>query len=189
MAQVFIHIPKTGGFSIRQHPKVKSYVHHTAKTVRQMHPDFDKAFKFTFVRNPYDRFLSAYMYYYQMTPTHMFWHLEADRLVAQAIKRYTKFQHFVIDFHEFEWRNRIHFLPQYEWLYDGEICLVDYIARFENYKTEWHNICKMCDIGYTPLPKLNTSNHADWSTYYTPYLKNIVYEIFEKDFELFGYDR
>lgn len=153
-----------------------------------MRPDFDTAFKFSFVRHPYDRFLSAYSYYYQMLPNHMFWHLENDRLVAQAIKQYKTFADFVYNFNSFEWRNRIHFLPQYLWLYENDKCLVDYVGRFENYRQEWQTICNLGGIPHTPLPKLNTSNHAAWQTYYTPKLQAAVYEIFEKDFELFGYD-
>lgn len=186
---LFIHIPKTGGYTIRQNPFVRSYVHHTALEVRAMYPLFNQTFKFTFVRNPYDRLVSAYHYYHQMGPEHPFWHLEADRKTATAIKKYPSFQSFVKGLPKFKYRTRIHFLPQWQWVYDGDTLLVDYVGRFEAYEHGWATACLLGNVPYDPLPVLNESKHYHWATYYTDELYSLVYEQYKEDFKRFGYNR
>ena len=63
----YIHIPKTGGTSIARALGAKSdrckYKHATIKGVKRVvGDDFDDYFKFTFVRNPWDRIASWYMF-------------------------------------------------------------------------------------------------------------------------------
>ena len=78
---VFIHIPKTGGSSIetlflgkpqrRWAPEINHYFQHaTAAELRNrlMNRDnFDRYFKFAFVRNPWDRIVSEMKWRYGRT--------------------------------------------------------------------------------------------------------------------------
>ena len=185
---IFIHNPKTGGYTIRKQAGIVSYVHDTALKVKSYVPDYGDCFTFGFVRNPYDRFLSAYMFYKQMGPDHMFWRLEADKLTARAVGEYSTFQNFVKGFSEFKYKNRIHFLPQHHWFYAGDVCLVDYYGFFEKYDDCWRTICGYIDRPYQPLPRLNTSSHTFWQTYYDNVTRAIVYELYEQDFRLFPYN-
>ena len=72
---IFIHIPKTAGTSIEQFIKDndrnpiillgvrngRSMHHFSALEIKSLFPDlFKKYYKFSFVRNPYDRLLSEY---------------------------------------------------------------------------------------------------------------------------------
>jgi Sulfotransferase family len=55
---VFVHVPKTGGTSIREALGMSTSYHYTAREVRQMYPETRGKFSFAFVRNPWDRLVS-----------------------------------------------------------------------------------------------------------------------------------
>lgn len=56
---VFIHIPKTGGTSVRSALGMGARPYHvTAKDMWQKYPDWTSKFSFAFVRNPWDRLVS-----------------------------------------------------------------------------------------------------------------------------------
>ena len=187
MKHLFIHVPKTGGYTIRKHGNVTSYVHHTASELSGMLPDFWDRYRFCMVRNPYDRFLSAYMYYRQMGPSHEFWDMEADRLCAQEVHKYATFEKFVYGFNYFKFKSRIHFRPQVNWTHIGNTQAVDYVGRFEEYDRSWQYICQQIGVPYSVLPVTNACRHSPWRFYYTGNMRRVVQSIFMEDFDAFGY--
>ena len=59
----FIHIPRTGGNSIASTILDGRTAHTPYFVYQRAYPDeFDEFFKFCFVRNPWDRLVSAYFY-------------------------------------------------------------------------------------------------------------------------------
>ena len=52
-------------------------------------------------------------------------------------------------------------------------------------------IVKKTDLNSDSLPKLNTSNHANYKEYYQgdQQLIDLVQEVFAKDFEMLGYSK
>ena len=62
---LFLHIPKTAGTSINEdlQPYLKyQFGHVTAQEYIERGFDLKNIFTFTFVRNPYDRFVSLFFY-------------------------------------------------------------------------------------------------------------------------------
>ena len=55
---VFVHVPKTGGTSIREALGMSTSYHFTACEIWHMFPDLWNKFSFAFVRNPWDRLVS-----------------------------------------------------------------------------------------------------------------------------------
>lgn len=183
---IFIHIPKTAGISVNRalfgdygggHKDVTFYK-------RAFGPlTYRRYFTFTFVRNPYSRLLSAYLFLKKGGFD------ENDKEWAEThLTRYSSFGQFVK-----EWLNEEniltynHFIPQHSFVCDiGLVPDVDFIGRFENLEEDFQYIA--CRLGLdVNLPVLNKTGSRRWQDYYTPELAVKVRELYSEDFEVFGY--
>lgn len=185
---IFIHIPKAAGVSINKvlfgnlggaHRSVRSYK-------RIFGPKtFQRYFKFTFVRNPYSRLLSAFRFLKQggFNPKDELW-------AKKHLAEYDTFTEFVN-----EWltdktmMEYIHFHPQCMFVCDRTLePEVDFIGRFETLEADFNTICKRLNISQE-LEKHNQSQKksVDWRTAYTDETQEKVYRLYQKDFEIFGY--
>jgi hypothetical protein len=155
---VFIHVPKTGGTSIRTALDMRSTPYHiTAQKVRDDHPEAASRFSFAFVRNPWDRLVS---YVHGIRDT---WEIP-------------------IRFEE------IGCLPQVHYIMDDDgKPLVDFIGRYENLVEDFHTICVRIGIPTPPLPHLNRSVHRQYRRYYDDSAKRLVAENYAADIARFGY--
>ncbi len=180
---IFIRINKCGGISVRDTLKRlvgKSLVikgHTCIREFKRQH--IKKYFKFTFVRNPWHRFVS--LYFYRM------------KLKKIKGKRTIPFK---------EWANRIYnadplYNPspkspmmrnQIDWLTDkdGNV-LMDFIGRVENFQKDFDYVCDKIGIPCEKLPHLNQTNHKHYTEYYDEATKQIVAERYARDIEYFGY--
>lgn len=186
---VFVHVPKAAGTSIAKVAIGKRAGHFTASEIKEeLGVDiFAGMFKFSVVRNPYDRLVSAYHYAKQgggsdggisSNPTY-----KSDL--------FSTFDSFV-----FNWLMKRDvdtldyvFRTQASFIYDEDNCLVDYIGHVEDLnEVEVYLSRKLnrpVDIGVTNISKRDKG----YSAYYTSDTKNAVYEIYKKDFIFFKYDK
>ena len=153
----------------------------------------EEIFKFSFVRNPFDRLVSCY----------------TDKCkdigcVTSQGQRVRYFDYYYINglfpkgisFEDFVKRAcRIpkrmmdrHFCPQYLFLYkrNGQ-CLVDYIGHLETMEQDYQVIKDR--FGLADLKHVHASKRRDWKEYYTKETAQLVYRTYKKDFELFGYEQ
>jgi len=183
---IFVHIPKSAGTSIvdvlggdtvsRSH--LPAYIYKTADPER-----YEEYFKFTFVRNPWDRVVSTYEYWKQGLD-------QTDGYYKNLLlDRYDTFEKFVMDFLDKD-SICLHFMlkPQYLYLYDyRENLLVDFIGKFENIDKDSDEIFKRLGIKNT-LKKTNSSKRGNYQEYYTKQeLIDKVAELYKRDIELFDY--
>ena len=190
---LFVHIPKTAGNSIQsvlrdysedelvalrseqdgverfglRNPTYKIKKHSTLAEYREVleNEQFRSLYKFTCVRNPWDRMVSYYF-----TPT--------QKMTAWDPKKFRK----VI--------SRVLSVPEYLQLEKGEgdpFGNVDYIMRFENLADGFRTVCAALDISPTILPQYNRSNREHYSTYYDDELRELVRARFAAEIERFGY--
>jgi hypothetical protein len=205
---VFIHIPKTAGTSIEvaldMHGNKedlglvpvsldantdtlfgKGLQHLTAVQIKNYFKNFDKFFKFTFVRNPWDRFASATLYSGPGTKNKN--QISKKAFCRLGVKR----------FHEssenLEKRPTIkyglkhsHYTPQVEYILENGEPIVDYIGRYENLKSDFDTICKKLKVKYT-LEHRNSVERKHYTEYYNNDAKQFVSEKYAKDIEYFGY--
>ncbi len=147
--------------------------HITAAALRRCLPaaEWDRHFKFAFVRNPWDRLVSRYNFLLRNT-THRHHALvksfpDFGRYLEWEIRRGNQVQHpFVTDRH-------------------GRL-LIDFVGRFENLETDFATICRRLGLDAT-LPHTNRSPHKDYREYYTDQWRDLVAQHVQRDCDLFGY--
>ncbi len=64
---------------------------------------------------------------------------------------------------------------------------INQVGRLETLQDDFNLFCDLIGIPSYTLPKYNVSKHEHWETYYTDEDKEIVYGIFQDDFDRFGF--
>lgn len=182
--RVYIPIPKTGITTIRQALFHKIYAPYS-ENYNLSKLNSDKYFKFTFIRNPYDRIVSCYSKANQ-------------RFLYEGFQKY-KSMYAKMPFKEFvraisqipDSQSDEHFKSQYLFITDKEENLIpNFIGRFENLNKDFKKVCKKANVKKIPqLPHRNRSKRKrDYRDYYDKETKRLVQERYKKDFEIFGYE-
>lgn len=197
---IFAAVPKTGTHSVRQALREQmgeedveqvglfvdkrfpwqdlAAIRHGHLSLRQVRPylgedAFGGYFKFAFVRNPFDRFVSycAFMLrggdLFQRQPREAMYHF----LFREPPEHHILFQ------------------PQASLLVgeDGRSLLTDGVGRVEDMQASYDAICARIGIPSRPLDRVNGSNHGDYRRYYDQPLIDGVAARYALDLELFGY--
>lgn len=188
---VFIRIPKTAStsmvkamypyknvlFNKRDHFLKKETGGSTCLAIkhRESLPDeiWNNSFVFAFVRNPYDRCVSSWKF------------LKPDLPFKSFVKKVSKFQlDRISTYNRITW----HTCLQLPHLVDekGNL-MVDFIGKFENLQNDYGTLCDIIGIEKTQLPHLKKTNRGHYSIYYTDEIREMVYRIYRKDIDYFGY--
>jgi hypothetical protein len=185
---IFVHIPKAAGTSI-----VKSLFgceggwHMTLRQYSLIYSadELNAAFKFTFVRNPWDRLYSAFSYL-KSGGRNLADRRWAERHLAH-VADFSAFVHDWLPGVDLE-SSYTHLIPQYRFLrLQGEAPRVDFIGRFETIAEDYETIRARIGTG-KPLAHLNPSSRAqDYRDVYTEDMKQIVARAYHKDIMLFDY--
>jgi len=140
--------------------------------------DWDKMFKFSFVRNPWDKVVSHYHYRIKTNQTNLGTSLISFK--EWVTKSYGNQDSFYYD-------NVKMFMPQTDWISDSEgNIMVDFVGRFEHINADFKIVCQRLKI-QGDLPHLNVSSHQHYSHYYDDETKLIIKDWFQKDIENFNY--
>lgn len=183
---IFVHIPKCAGIAVNRALFGNLAGGHTTLDhyVEVFEPGaFQQYFKFTFVRNPWDRLVSAYHF------------LETGGMNQWDKSFYEKELSHVPDFRTFvlEWLTPEtmyryhHFKPQHVFLFDRYFKVsVDFIGQFENIDDDFKEIAKRlgCDA---VLEKANDSARTDYRNYYDAKTRERVANLYRSDIALLGY--
>ena len=144
---------------------------------------FKRYYKFAFVRNPWDRLVSSYVFLMKGGMN------EVDAKWAEKnLSHYPDFGSFVRGWVNEENINTwVHFRPQHYFICDeaGTI-MMDFVGRMENMETDFAIVAKR--LGCTRrLEKVNITRQDHYSRYYDGETREIVRRVYAKDIELFGY--
>lgn len=197
---IFAAVPKTGTHAVRQAlreqlgegdieqvglfvdkrfpwPDLAS-IRHGHLSLRQVRPyvgddAFTAYFKFAFVRNPFDRFVSycAFMLrggnVFQQRPREAMYHF----LFRDPPEGHVLFQ------------------PQAAILTadDGQTVLADHVGRVEDLQASYDAICHRIGMPTRALDRVNDSRHGDYRRYYDQRLIEGVAARYRQDLDLFGY--
>lgn len=191
---LFVHIPKTAGNSIQsalrdysedqlvalrkeqdgierfglRNPNYNVKKHSTLAEYRDALGDeqFQELYKFTCVRNPWDRMAS---YYFTPTQTPETWDRKKFwRIISKAVP--------VADYLRLDNKGE-----------DDPFGNVDYVMRFENLADDFRTVCGALCISPGTLPRYNRSNREHYSKYYDEELRELVRTRFAAEIEKFGY--
>ena len=196
---VYLEIPKVANTSIKasilgcqnkDYGVVKIHVLATENMVFQLNAEQRKNFVFTFVRNPFERVVSCYEGLYHNDRKKLgkeVEHLWFDFYLYGYIREDRGFENFVRRIYHIPDRIKdYHFLPQYNIVYDKEgKCMVDYVEKLENINEKYPYLQEKYGLG--KLPHLNQSDKKPWMDYYTKDTARMVYQMYKKDIEVFGY--
>lgn len=148
---------------------------------------FETYFSFACVRNPYERLISAYEAETQSTGSPP-WGLQFKDFIDKIYEEGTMFY--------INYPN--HYMPQYKFITIKDLILVDEIIKYENINEDWIKISTIINnkTKFSHVAdKLEVINGNTWrmsknvDDYYDDKSKKKVYELYHKDFELFGYNK
>lgn len=173
---IFIHVPKCAGTSIEKTLGGKKYGGHSfGKTIKRDYPkEWERYYKFGFVRDPLTRFSSGYHYLKQRAHHNA---LSNEKiLLSRDINDYIQ-NYFLKD-------NVLHLWRQKEFLCEGDKILVD-IYKYEELEKSWREILLHLNVKYKPLPLINKSK--DYTISYDNVSLEILRDYYKDDFILFDY--
>jgi hypothetical protein len=217
---LFIHVPKTAGQSIEQffmerlgldrktgrnHLVMGQNTDRDCGTRKLCHlsateymtcghltpQEFDGMFKFAFVRNPYERLVSEYLYRNYFSH-HSFRDFVLNKMPPPG------------------WGDQYrHVMPQYDLLHDADgRLLVDFVGRFENLAEDFAQVCATLGFEDAELPHRNQSDKASrqrkrwirntlffngengkrhWANYYDAQTREFVAKLYRNDLATFDY--
>ena len=176
---IFIHIPKSAGISVRTAlGGARMGNHENAPSLERRYPDLlGKYFIFTFVRNPWDRVVSAYLYNLKMSNTNSSQH-DRKKIKAYGIDG---FNDYVLN--DLQNTKSRFFLPCSNWIKGYKY---DFIGKLENFQDDMGFICEKMKIPYIDT-HLNMSKRDRYSDYYNEKSKKIIEDIYRDDISMFNY--
>lgn len=145
----------------------------------------NECFKFAFVRNPYDRCLSEWLYQMKMNKEKGWFAYRTTVLLKNSFDAFVK--HLYDLYKKGKLNNRAHDRCQHLYIYNDGKQVVDYVGRFENIDEDWRIIREKIGLN-CDLPHYNNGKKkAHYSQYYSESNRKLVEEIYSDDLKLFGY--
>lgn len=148
--------------------------------------NYNDYFVFTFVRNPFDRVLSEYLY----IPKYL--KKIENREIRKCCKTLTTYtaESFLYKYPTFsDFVRSMIFINGHETsqhVYTDHSA-VDFIGRFESLQQDFDTVCDKINVSRKQLPHNNKSKHRHYTEYYDDEARAIVSQKYAKDIEYFGY--
>lgn len=171
---IWIRVHKTAGTSMydyflkdhcithsRQKNKLQNWINSISEN------DLQKYFIWSFVRNPYDRFVSSASMF-DIDPNTFARNFKAIRKSQNIVKRHSEPQHY---FTHYKGQN-----------------MTNFIGTYENLGGDWMLLLKLLKLNPFNLPMSNASRHGKWYDILDDYSKQFVREFYKLDFQYFGYE-
>lgn len=192
---IFVHIQKTGGSSIAAAIGQQVYSphkHRFAKELRNIHgaEAWDAAYRFAFVRNPWDRLVSWWSMIETFRPQHEQGR-RTNNFFSYVFSNSRNFEEFIVNCtddieDDNGWkcvlRNQIDYMVD-----ERGAPMVDFVGRFENLDEDFNHV--LANAGWEPraLRHHNKTAHRPYQDYYSPRTREIIEKAYATDIAAFGY--
>jgi hypothetical protein len=190
---IYIHIPKCAGSAMGEIDWNKCRGHFTIRDYSSQ-INLDDYFKWGFVRNPWDRLVSAY----ESCPELLKLGVSFSECVDIIYNHRQDIQYKSVT-----WSGcpdsglpigRIHFCPMVSLMRSPKSNKIEmnFIGRFENLKNDWDELCRLINKYPTPLHKSNTrlTKTKRFTPYKDMYDSDLIHKvgaIYEEDIDIFQY--
>ena len=182
---IFIHNNRTGGTSVEyfftQETEVANKHFFPLDWIKHFPKEWETYFKFSIVRNPWDKVLSQ-------------WALDKKRYGDKGFSK--TFKEFVKYPQGFPLRPQLHFLSDpkcvsYQDIVNYVESNIDYIMKFEALEQDFDKLCNKLGVLNAGLPHKYSSTSIRQKTpyqeYYDDETRDIVARIYDIDIKYFGY--
>lgn len=187
---IFVHVPKTAGTSVGE-AIYGAWVGHVpiSRFAAFDREKFRSFFKFSFVRNPWDRLLSGFAHLKgQGEPLAA----REERWSKRYLSEIENFEDFVLKLRDEEFRaliiNDVHFRSQLDWitLRGSNRIAVDFLGRFESLEDDFSQLSRRLGIR-AALPLRKQTKRPPYRDAYSKEMRGIAEQIFRSDIERLGY--
>ena len=205
---VFFAIPKTASSTIRRtladfHDAPREFPPHTLPEYffrETVNEDYSGLYRFTFVRNPYDRLFAQFLErekHIKETETYLRNEGDFNRIVRNELELLNcpAFTRVWADF-GYSPHHQMHY-----WTHKDNKLLVDFVGYQERFDRDFSALCERLDLEIEEIKNANIKSEikppcdplnmklADYKYLheYEPETLSLVNERYRKDFELFGY--
>jgi hypothetical protein len=197
---IFVHIPKTGGSSVedviwpgertevdlwmgfvsryRNKYQTGGLQHLLARQIRQeVGGDiFDSYFKFTFVRNPWDRAVSQFASMRDRPDLR-------ELIGIGSHASFSEYLHLTERHRHVQWERQVEFLRD-----ENRRSLVDFVGRFESLERDARVVFERLGIRCSRFPHRNRSKHRHYRKYFDHCSREWIRSRYREDVEAFGYE-
>jgi len=196
---IFVHVPKSGGSSIesliwpgerrevdlwmgfvskyRNKYQTGGLQHLLATQIRDHVGEdvFNQYFKFSFVRNPWDKAVSQFSYMSD----------RSDLMQYIGMKEGCSFKKYL---ELMQKKTHVQWEKQYKFIYDENLeSLVNYLGRFENIESDTKEIFSRLGLEFNCVPHTNKSFRKKFSLYWDDESIEMVGDIYKEDIDIFDY--
>ncbi len=131
-------------------------------------PFFAPLYKFSVVRNPWERLVSLY---FSSNYGSVTWNREA---FLRLIDKEPSMSSYLASYSDVELQT--------------DYQTVDEVIRFESLEDDFVRLCDRLELPHRPLPHRNQSSHLPYTQYYDQALIEIVAHKYRQDIQRFGYE-
>lgn len=190
---IFVNIPKNGGSTLTTVLKRNRFL---GRRVNNTDPRCDDCefvsqyldvlgdeaadyFKFSFARNPWDRFVSAYHYVCQRRPelTQVTSHGSFAEFTSAFSADPEAFLHIR------------YFRPQWTYLTDATGAVpLDFVGRLERFEDDLKVVLKKIGLRRSLVRRRKQTKRSDFRDYYDDESRAVIARVYERDIDLLGYE-
>lgn len=181
---IFIHVPKSAGTSLGESIFNCGRTGHFEWTYYKLENPiaFEKYYKFSFVRHPVSRFVSAYNYLLNGGKSY------TDLHAGRDIKKYGGIDDFIYQgLLKDGWGDWVHFRTQSSFIMDGADKMVDFIGKTERFSEDLGSLSEITGLNIKSITANEGPRKLQDNTSISEKSKLVIREIYHDDFRNFGY--